>query len=365
MRLSMFLVPLALTACTTQADDSSTQPDPEPLGQVAHEVCPPPDVFQAAVCICEDLDHVGDLIVEPGAGGVAAVGVNGVTALTGRAQVAGDFIAWGGFSAVGGAIGDSLVTPAGASVSGQLTITNDATIGGDLSCVGTLDVGGDLALGGAENVVGALTVGDRVPYTAPAAPPCACDPATFFDVVAAVEAAKQITGNHTSWDHVGASELHLAGGNYFVTSADVTGLSKIYVDGSASVYVEGSLDTVGVEQWDIAPGATLDLFVSGAVHSVGQLRIGNTADPTAFRLYIGGSDDVAVGAVGQTEIAGSIYAPRATLAYVGDAHITGSIFAKSLVGAGALHVEYGESGTAPTSCEPGDGGGDSPTPTFF
>lgn len=364
MRLSTFLVPLALTACTTQADDPSTSPpdDSDLPGQIAHEVCPPPGVFQAAVCVCENLDHVGDLVVEPGPGGVGAVGVNGVTALAGRAQVAGDFIAWGGFSAVGGAIGDSLVTPAGASVSGQLTITNNATIGGDLSCTGALDIGGDLALGGAEHVIGALTVGDRVPYTAPSAPPCDCDPATFFDVVAAVAAAKQITGDHTSWDHVGASELHLAGGNYFVTSANVTGLSKIYVDGSASVYVEGSLASVGVEQWEIAPGATLDLFVSGSVTSVGQLRIGAAADPTAFRLYIGGDDDVAVGAIGQTEIAGSIYAPRATLAYVGGARITGSIFAKSLVGSGALNVVYGESGTAPTACEP-DGEGS--TPSFF
>jgi len=353
MRLSMFLVPFALTACTTQ---SSTSDQPTPL---AHALCPPPSVFDAAVCICENLDHVGDLIVEPGPGGVGAVGVNGKTSFVGRAEVAGNFIAWGGFSSVGATIGDSLVTPAGVSGTGTLSIAANATIGGDLSCVGDVEIGGDLALGGAEQVVGSLTSANRTAYAAPAAPPCDCDPSTFFDVTAAVDAAKQVTGGHTSWDHVGASEIHLAGGNYFVTSANVVGLTKIFVDGSASVYVEGSLASVGAAQWELAPGATLDLFVSGSVGSVGQLRIGNAADPTAFRLYIGGGDDVTVGAVGQSELAGSIYAPRATLAYVGDARITGSIFAKSIRGVGELSIVYGDGSTQPTSCEPeGDGDGD-------
>jgi hypothetical protein len=356
MRLSMFLVPFALTACTTPSNSDQTT-------TVAQAICPPPAVFEAAVCVCENLDHVGDLFVEPGPGGVGAVGVNGKVDLVGRAEVAGDFIAWGGFASVGASIGDSLVTPAGVTGTGQLAIAGNATIGGDLACVGSVAIGGDLALGGAERVIGELTTANRTAYSAPAAPPCDCDPATFFDVNGAVAAAKQITGGHTSWDHVGASEIRLAGGNYFVTSANVVGLTKIFVDGSASVYVEGSLASVGAAQWELAPGATLDLFVSGSVGSVGQLRIGNTADPTAFRLYIGGGDDVTVGAVGQTELAGSIYAPRATLAYVGDARITGSIFAKSIRGVGALDVVYGDSSTQPTSCEP-DGDGE-PTPIFM
>lgn len=360
MRRSLYLLPFALAACTTDAVTDATN-------SVTQAICPPPAVFQHAVCVCENLDHVGDLVVEPGTAGLGSVGVNGKTAFVGRADVAGNFIAWGGFSSVGASIGESLVTPAGVSGTGTLDIGANATIGGDLSCVGTVAIAGDLALGGAEHVVGELTAANRTAYAAPAAPPCDCDPSTFFDVAGAVAAAKQITGGTTSWDHVGASEIHLAGGNYFVTSANVVGLTAIYVDGSASVYVEGSLASVGAAQWHLAPGATLDLFVSGDVGSVGQLIAGNTADPTAFRLYVGGDDDVTVGAVGQTEIAGSIYAPRATLAYVGDARIIGSIFAKTIHGVGELSIEYGPGATTPTSCEPtqDDGGEDSPTPIFL
>ena len=143
-----------------------------------------------------------------------------------------------------------------------------------------------------------------------------------------------------------------------MTSADVVGLTAIYVDAPSSVFVDGSLRQVGAEQWKIAPGATLDLFVSGNVLSVGQLIAGSAGDPAAFRLYVGGSGETKVGAVGDTHFYGSIYAPQSTIAYVGNAQIVGSIFAKTIAGVGALTIEYGDSVAPPTSCDPPPPGSD-------
>lgn len=371
MRLAMFLVPFAVTACTTDTtpggkDGSSPSWDNHVSTTIA-ALCPPPATFDNAVCICEDLENIGALQVEPGPGGAGSIGVNGHANLSGGGIVSGNLIAWAGADVSGASIGDSFVTTGDVTGAGSVTISGDATIGGDLDFVGAVSIGGNLALGGAESVSGYVSAGNRTSYAAPAAPPCGCDPSTFFDVDGAVATAAQVAGGASSWGNVGASEIHLSGGNYFVT-ADMVGARRIFVDAPSSVYVDGNLRSVGADLWTLAPGATLDLFVSGNVTSVGALSIGNAADPTAFRLYIGGGDDVTVGTIGAAEISGAIYAPRATLAYAGATRITGTIFAKRIVGSGALSVVYGDSSTPPTSCDPQvdtDDDGDEDSPSFL
>ena len=109
--------------------------------------------------------------------------------------------------------------------------------------------------------------------------------------------------------------------------------------------------------------STLDLFVAGNVASAGLLSVGNPNAPDALRIYVGGSDKVGIGAAGHTELYGSLYAPSAVVGYVGDAHIVGSIFAKTIVGAGLLTVDYGAAGAHPNSCTPSDDPGAGPV--FF
>jgi hypothetical protein len=113
------------------------------------------------------------------------------------------------------------------------------------------------------------------------------------------------------------------------------------------VFVDGDLTSVGSAQWRIAPGATLDLFVSGNVESVGDFSAGDEAANGAFRLYVGGTEATAVGTTG---FFGSLYAPNATVSYVGDARIVGALFAKNLEGTGSLTIEYGSPVTTPQSC---------------
>lgn len=319
---------------------------------IAQAVCPPPGLFAHAVCVCENLEHVGALFTKPGPSGPGSVGVNGRTALVGYSESSGDWISWQGFGAVGVSVGESMITSGSVSSTGDIRVGKDAVIGGDLMCVGTMSVGGTLAVGGDERIIGLANVGSRTAYNAPAGPPCNCDPSTFFDVEGAIAAAAQATGGASSWSHVGASEIRLTGGNYYVTAADVVGLTRIYVEAPSSVFVDGSLRQVGAEQWTIAPGATLDLFVSGSVLSVGSLIAGSPDDPTAFRLYVGGSGETKVGTVGDTHFFGSVYAPRSTVAYVGNAQVVGSIFAKTIRGVGALTVEYRDPVAPPTSCDP-------------
>lgn len=336
---------LGLAACSGGAETTS----------VAQAICPPTGTFEHAVCVCDDLSQVGALFAKAGPSGPGSVGVNGRTDLVGYSESSGDWISWKGFSAVGATVGESLITPADASSTGDLHIGKDAMVGGNLTCVGQLTVDGNLAVAGDERITGTTTVAARTAFIAPAGPPCNCDPSTFFDVDAAVAAAGQAASGTSSWSSVGEKEVRLSGGNYYVTAADVVGHTTIFVDAPSSVFVDGSLRQVGAEQWKLAPGATLDLFVSGDVTSVGQLIVGSASDPAAFRLYVGGTGKTMVGAVGETRFYGSVYAPRAVVGYVGDAEVQGSIFAKAIDGVGRLTIVYGTPIAPPTSC---GGGGD-------
>ena len=178
-----------------------------------------------------------------------------------------------------------------------------------------------------------------------------------------MRAAKQATGGEPAWQRVGETELHLATGSYYVTSAEVVGKTTFAIEGNVSIFVDGSLASVGSAQWKLAPGASLDLFVSGNVLSVGDLSAGDEAAPGSFRLYVGGDNTTTVSAVGSTAFFGSVYAPRATISYVGDARIVGSIFARNIEGVGSLTIEYGDPLTTPQSCAqpPGEAQPDDPT----
>jgi cytoskeletal protein CcmA (bactofilin family) len=364
------LVSAALLAALSSTGCMNQEPR---IADVARAVCPPPDLFEHAVCVCEDLTQVGTLRVLPGpaggakrrppyndpgaqatsswrvthAVGVGSVGVNGATQLVSDAEVAGTWIAYGGLSAVGVSIGEKLITP------GDVELTGDADIetlvaGGDLVATGTIAVR-RLELGGSANIVGDATIAERAPFGGAGNQPCGCDEQTFFDVDLAVRAARQATDATPSWQSVGQSEVRLTTGSYYVTSAEVVGDTTFIIDGNASVFVDGSLTSVGTAQWQIAPGGSLDLFVSGDVAYVGTVSAGDPANAGAFRLYVGSTGTVEL--VGEGTFAGSLYAPRAAVTYVGDARVVGSIFARTVEATGNLTIEYGEPLTPPQSCE--------------
>ena len=361
------LVPAVLVsfaACTGGADRPHyTSSQSAVNGQCPD--APKPELFAAGLCVCHDFDVVGDLKVkpllpnEPG-----RVGVNGVTHLVGTPTVAGDFVAWNGLDGVGQAnVGGTLSTVTDLAGVGKLRVGGDLVVGGNLAGVGELQVDGMLRVAGNASVTGDAKYAGFAPYEAPALP-CGCGDAEILDVAAKVAEARANAGNTTtsipSMDVVGSADLTLGSGSYFFEHVTSVGETTWNIEGGVEIFLDGDLEEVGAHNIKLAPGATLDLYVSGNVTLVGDTQFGGEAG--AFRLYIGGKDPVGV-AVGTQAFRGTIYAPRAELSFVGDTIIEGTLFAGSVSGVGTLEVRQAgakapaeELCTLPGTDDPAGGG---------
>lgn len=345
---------LSLGACVglgSQTGDEETGTTARPA------TCPPPDLFDSALCLCEDFDEVGALQIVEGPSGIGSVGVNGFTRWVNQTVAVGDWIAYAGFEAVTDTmLAGSLKSEGDAHWVGLLDIGTDLAVGGDVSGVGQLSVGGMLSVAGTEQLLGPSDIGGRTEYQPLAGPPCPCDTDSFFDVTEAVAAARDQNDNAgaglpTRLAEVGETELRLETGTYFFEDADTVGRTRFVIAGQVALYVEGEIDAVGVESFELESGATLDLFVSGGIRTVGVLNAGNASDPEAFRLYLGGTGSVLL-SVGVQSFYGNIYAPEAAIAWVGDTEVVGSLFGRTLDGVGELTIGYGAPAQVdPPSCE--------------
>ncbi len=348
-RLTFILVLLA--SCTGDGANDE-QPAggaggvPGGAGDPACWSSPASKLFDHAVCLCDGLDDLGAMTIQPGPGEAAAdVGVNGLVRLTNGTQVGGSVAAYGGLQAVGNLeVRDAASSAADVAVAGRLDVGKDLSVGGNLSGLGWVQVGGALRVAGSDSVLGHKGAASVGAYAAPAGPPCACGAGQVLDVAAAVAKAKAASDNGlknlpTSLSDLGDSELKLSSGKYFFDHVGQVGKMVITVEGTVALYLDGDLDSVGAEWITLKPGATLDLYVSGSVRSVGHLALGDAAQPAAFRLYVGGSQPLLVG-VGNAELLGAVYAPTAVISYVGRTVVRGGLFGKTLQSAGYLELSY-------------------------
>jgi hypothetical protein len=322
-------------------------------------------LFGNALCLCGSLHDVGNLVVDGAAPGASAsVGVDGISRLANHTDIAGSFSAYGGLSDAGDTVvHHDLLSSADVAIAGNLDVAHDLAAGGNLSGLGRVAVGGVLRVGGADQMIGWQQVGARGSFTPFAGPPCPCGASSLFDVAAAVQAARTAAStvilSTSASGTIGVNPIDLASGNYYSADTATLGYARLHVTGAAALFVDGSLDEIGADRIVIDAGATLDLYVSGSVGTVGYAGLGDAGSPASFRLYVGGTAPVTI-SVGAQWFHGSIYAPRANIVYVGDTNVGGGLFANELVGAGQLAIagnvpgSIGGGGSACPPAPPGD-----------
>ena len=351
---------LAVGGCVGDLGADRTVNDPSGIGgpdsQKEDNTCwssPSSKLFGNALCVCEDLEDIGMITVKGGpsfAGG--SFGANGKVELVNHTRIDGTFTPYLGLNAAGNVeVRDDAATVRDINITGRLDVGKDLKVGGKLFGIGAVTVGGTLRVAGGEMVLGYKGIKARGPYTKPAGPPCPCGPGKTYDVKKAVAAAALANDNaylglSTNLAQIGGTELRLKDGKYYFRNIASMGKLGISVEGTVALYLDGQVNSIGVQKIRVSPGATLDLYISGSLNSVGHMVLGSADSPANFRLYIGGDKPLSLN-IGNQVFNGVIYAPKATVTYVGRTVFRGGLLAKTLKSTGYLEVAYSRPITTP------------------
>jgi hypothetical protein len=340
-----------------QGDGWDNPWDDEPLpgggggsGAPKPDPCKPdeaPAVFKNALCLCGDLTEAGALLVKNGATkDPASLGINGFFKAVAHVDIDGSLAAYGGLEAVANVeVQQSFWSSSNVNFGGRLDVGGDLNIGGNLFGIGVLSVGGVMGVAGGQTLLGGKEIGKLGAYSPLPGPPCACGAKQVLDVKAKVAAARAQNDNASVGlppnpvNVIGKSELVLNSGRYYFASKQAIGYTKIVANGAVKIFVDGDLEAIGYDRFDVKAGSSLDIYVAGNLKTVGNMVLGDKHHPSAFRVYIGGSQDVTV-QVGNNEFRGSIYAPNATIVWVGRTKVEGSLFAKSISAAGLVELYF-------------------------
>lgn len=345
------LLPAALVLAACGSLDAASR-----AAKLESPVCQAQDAKAAfgsnAICACENVGLAGSGLIVKGAA-PGNVGVNGRIGLAGLYDIGGSLIVMQGIGGAGDLrTGASFSTAGDVVGAGRISVGGDMMVGGTLSTAGTLEVAGTLGVQGEALLTGFNTV-KRGAYVAPKEP-CGCG-TPAVDVAARVADAKANGTRLAETVAVGSTKVTLTTGTYFAESLTSAGELDITIDGAVALAIGGSLDAAGKQHISLTPGSTLDLYVAEGIAAAGDTFLGAGATPGSVRLYVGGH----VLAAGAQRLNASLYAPNADFAVAGDTTVNGSLFARSITGAGRLTVDY----AAPTMAAPDKCVGEEPQPT--
>jgi hypothetical protein len=337
------------------------------------------ETFTSAVCSCEDTNVAGFLRTRSfrsSAGPDApeelggSVGVNRDYVTAGFADVGGSYtvagardIAFGGYLKVGQ---DARTQPR-LNVAGVADVGRDAFLKSDARVLGRFGVGRDLHMEAGADISGIAFVdvgGERSTEQVDVEDPCACAPQQIIDVAALVDAAAIDNDNARaglSQDDLNlvigiGAEATLTSGRYYIHQLGGVGALTLHVSGPVALFVEDDFIATGLFRVELEPEAELDVFVRDNFVVTGAALFGDPKRPSATRIYVGGTGDVAI--AGASAFVGNLYAPSANILVGGFGKVFGSLFGKNVLAAGFLDLGYDSSilepGQGCPPVEPGD-----------
>lgn len=299
-------------------------------------------------------------------------GTNGTVSLAASTSIGGSM--WvGGASGLtaNSSAGDLLVAtdlrvdgPVGSNA--DVSVLRNAEVAGNLSAA-NLSVTGSLTqpAGATRTVAGTSTVGSTV--TAPVAipDPCACGASEKIDVAGFVTTYASANDNAAAgfdpaalFGFSGGATVDLPCGRLYAPAIQGTGKLTLRVNGRTALFVSGNLALNADFEVQVTGSGELDLFVAGNVSTSARIDLGNVSTPSRVRLYVGGSQSIALS--GGAAFAGNVYAPNATVFLSTATEIYGSIFAQSIAASDTLTVHYDSAILeAGDECDPDPNGCDS------
>ncbi len=323
--------------------------------------------FVNALCTCNDAHINGYLRTRafdsaqgttPDLGG--SVGINqtylnaaGFTDVGGSLSIAGnDSLSLAGYVKTGA----DLRVQGSARVAGYTNVGRNMWVGDGYTDLGPVSVAGDLHASGTVLAIPLFLKGKRYQESVTVPPPCPCEDKDILDVAALVADAKVNNDNATAGivptmfnELIGYATATLPCGKFYIEQIGGIGDVVITVTGRAALFVDGSVTNTGNLEFQLGPGAEIDLFIRDNLTITGRAIFGERNHPAASRVYIGGSGDVRL--VGTGDFVGNLYAPRSLVATIGYGVFLGSVFARDFVCDGFADFSYdlavGQAGNCP------------------
>jgi len=345
--------PLVIVGDGITVGESNTGSDDVCVGQIANRT------FRFALCACDYYRNSNPLITDSfsssagpysaaTAGTLGSFGVNNDIQIGGNANVRGSVWAGAANSTINSPFvvsGDFMETGNITGI-GSLDVGSDATIQGNLQLAGGLRVGGDLIMPPGATV----TVPDPQPTPMTGTPevkdPCACDANDLVDIAELINKNKDLGSPLLARDALAGfstQTLHLPCGVYYVDTIDGlngAGLTLV-ADGRVVLFVGGAINMKqGPLRIELGPDplASIDLFVGGLLQSDDAIDIGDPNRPSKSRIYIGSSGQITLS--GNLNLAGNVYAPRASLVVSADVTVFGSLFVADVTQSGTFRLHY-------------------------
>jgi hypothetical protein len=240
-------------------------------------------------------------------------------------------------------------------------VARDIFVGNDYIMSGIGTIGRDMYLGGSmtgsafpPSSIGSIPSTVGIPMdikgnviTGPVdiAPPCACGEDEKLDISGIVADARNDNQNdehaidqNSLQGLVGANNISLPSGRVYYSNITGSASVTLKVDGHTSVYVGGDLIISGGLTIETSDDATLDVYVAGNFQITGSNNFGKISRPSAVRVYVAGQEDVTLS--GYTGFVGNLYAPNATVVFIGETRVFGSIFAGEFLAKGGTYIFY-------------------------
>lgn len=323
-------------------------------------------VFLFAICSCSTITSQNTVntdsmdAAKPGvplAGG--SVGVNGDYSCSAPNDIQGALVVGGAFSAMNSHNVLQNMTVAGTSLVGApATAKSDAYLGAAVSGPPkNLTISGKMYTPVTGNVsqVNGLGGFSITPVTVP--PPCDCT--QQVDIAGIVNAFKGTNDNLTNMILTDAlttmpnypKDITLPCGRYFFDGIEVNNPVTLHLQGRTVLAIGGNINVSGPLTIDLAPGAELDMFVTGTVFLNNLASIGSKTSPKSTRIYIAGND---VTMTGQLALSANFYLPNAVFNITNDLEMWGALFAKQINSSGKVKVHYDEGILKIPGCQGGD-----------
>lgn len=298
--------------------------------------CVAPRGGAVALGLCGDLVADNTLTIEERDAAATELAVDGAVRIASPLHVAGDLWAIGDIDSPNTLDVQTLATAGTWRVASPAHVRGDAHVAESVVATNSVTIDGTLFVG-ASDALANVTAGAVVDGAVRVPSALACAEAVSIDALV-TSAGPGVVPSDLLSPVDAPSELTLGCGTYVLDAMDVNAPLDIHVVGPTVLVIRGDVRIASPTSIDVAPGATLDVVVGGAVAVDNTLDVSAASDDA---VWIGVGDGLRVAS--PMHLTGVLAMPDADIAGDNTLEVWGAVMARDLRVASPMVVHDGAS----------------------